>query len=426
MTPTQPWALGDHLGLPIPADADALLGGGAGYLTRALRAAGVLAEDNRVTEIKDLQEFSGGSTGRKASFTVAYQTPTAELPTNLFVKFSRDFADSRRDRGRFQMEHEIRFALLSRRRGFPITVPACLFADYHGESGTAILITERVPFGRNGIEPQYAKCLDHEMPDQLGHYRAIVSALGGLAGASVAGSLPIEVTGGFAAEMQTLTVGERTPATPEELRQKVCAYRQLTESHPAILPANIRSEAFIDRLGDEVVELAVHESAIWRYLENSAEFVALCHWNANVDNAWFWRNEGGQLECGLLDWGCVGRMNVAMAIWGAMCSAETHMWDLHLSELLRLFTEEFHRHGGPLLDVAEFEHQVLSYAGVMGVAWLLDVPRYLSRKLPSQVSCRTDPRIRRDEAIRSRLQMMTNFLNLWERTDLGRVLDRLP
>ena len=29
--------------------------------------------------------------------------------------------------------------------------------------------------------------------------------------------------------------------------------------------------------------------------------IALCHWNANIDNAWFWREPDGALRCGLID-----------------------------------------------------------------------------------------------------------------------------
>ena len=63
------------------------------------------------------------------------------------------------------MEPEVRFASLSRAPGFPIAVPAVQFGDYHRRTGTGILITERIQFGRNGIERQYHKCLDYEMPD---------------------------------------------------------------------------------------------------------------------------------------------------------------------------------------------------------------------------------------------------------------------
>ena len=53
-----------------------------------------------------------------------------------------------------------------------------------------------------------------------------------------------------------------------------------------------------------------------------------------------------------MDWGCVGQMNMGMAIWGAMSGAETELWDVHLDELLQLFVTEVQRHGGPHLDPA--------------------------------------------------------------------------
>jgi hypothetical protein len=99
------------------------------------------------------------------------------LHTDLFVKFSRDLDNPIRDRGRTQMEPEVRFASLSRVPGFPIAVPHMQFGDYHRRSGTGILITERICHGDKGIERNYHKCLDYEMPEPLDHYRALLTAL---------------------------------------------------------------------------------------------------------------------------------------------------------------------------------------------------------------------------------------------------------
>ena len=76
-----------------------------------------------------------------------------------------------------------------------------------------------------------------------------------------------------------------------------------------------------------------------------------------------------------MDWGCVGQMNVAMAVWGAMCSAETELWNDDLDDLLALFVDEFHAmRRTPGLDVARLRDQVVLYAAVMAMTWLLDVP----------------------------------------------------
>jgi hypothetical protein len=76
-----------------------------------------------------------------------------------------------------------------------------------------------------------------------------------------------------------------------------------------------------------------------------------------------------------MDWGCVSQMNLGMAIWGAMSGAETDLWNAHLGELLNVFVAEFERYGGPVLDPRRLRRHTLRYTAVMGVAWLLDVPR---------------------------------------------------
>lgn len=419
------WVTGDALGLRLPAHAVALREGGASFLTGAFRAAGTLAADNRVTRITQFEECPGGSTGRKLLLAVEYEKPAAGLHRELFVKFSRDFDDPIRDRGRSQMELEIRFARLSRASGFPIAVPACYFADYHAASGTGLLITQRIGFGRDGIERHYDKCRDEELPEPLAHYRALLTAVARLAGTHKAGRLPAGVSEQFPFDPSKLTVGERASYSAKQLQNRVARYAELALAYPALLPANIRAPAFIARLMEEVAQFPQHEAAIRGDLESRPEFVALCHWNANVDNAWFWRGLDGQLECGLLDWGCVSQMNVAMAIWAAMSAAETALWDQHLDELLVLFVAEFHRCGGPVLDLEVLRRQLMLYVALMGLTWLLDAPAYLRTLVPdlAEVQDRHDPRIRDNEAARTQLQMLTTFLNLWETQDFGGMLE---
>lgn len=409
---------GDHLGLDFPADTASLAQAGPEFLTAAFRRAGALAAEDAVVAVEHLTEFRGGSTGRKALLTVSYRSPNA-LPRELFVKFSRDFDDPARDLGRSQMALEIRFALLSRAAEFPIAVPRCLFADYHAASGSGILITDRIAFGRSGIERQYAKCADYAMPEPLAHYEALFSALGRLAGSDKAGLIGAGAE--FAADMRSLSVGERPPYTADQLRRRVALLPELAARQPGLVSASIASPQFLSRLEADVAAVADGVDALWDRLTADADYVALCHWNANVDNAWFW-HAGNSLRCGLLDWGCVGRMNLAMAVWGALCSAETVLWDNHFDHLLRHFLAEYTAAGGPELDAAVLRDHVLAYVAIMGTTWLLDVPGYLLKVLDNPVTDRFDPAVAGNEQIRSRLLMMTNFLNLWQTSDVPAVL----
>jgi hypothetical protein len=421
------WIRGDRLGLDIPAHSDALRNGGPDFLTRAFHASGALAADNRVARISRCEECPGGSTGRKLLLSVEYAQPCAQLHGDLFVKFSRDFSDKLRDRARVQMEREVQFALLSRSPEFPIAVPTCYFSDFHEASGTGILITHRVPYGRGIIEPHYEKCLDYQMPEALQHYRALIRALARLAGTHQAGRLPAADEQAFAFDASKLSVSQREPYTPQQIRNRVARYAQFATRFPQLLPDNIRAPNFLTRLAAEAPRFMSLVPAATQTLHSKADFVALCHWNANVDNAWYWPGASGDLECGLMDWGNVSQMNVAMALWGCLSAAEIDLWNCDLESLLELFTLEFSRCGGTDMDTAELKQHLLLYAGVMGLAWLLDAPPLIMQLVPEldEVENRFDERISKAETVRAQLQIMTVFLNLWETQDMVAVMDEL-
>ncbi|OBI75879.1 hypothetical protein A5663_03805 [Mycobacterium sp. E740] len=402
--------------MSFPTHAEALLASGTGFLTEAFRTFGALAHDNEVVAIDHFEEVSGGSTGRKAVLTVRYARPDDGVATDLFVKFSRDFDDAVRDAGRQQMQAETRFAALTRAPGFPIAVPVTQFADFHRETGTGLLLSERIAFGHMGIEPQYHKCLDYEMPDQAGHYRALLTAVARLAGTERSGRLPADLVAQFPLDLQAATVGQRPVFTAEQLDRRLGRLAEFVRGHPGLFPQNVRSARFLSRLGAEAGELLRREADVWRQLADDVDYLALCHWNANVDNAWFWRGDGGELQCGLMDWGCVSRMNVAMAVWGSLSGAETWLWDCHLDELLETFCEEMAARGGPALAAATIERDLVLYATLMGATWLLDVPALIRTRLPDAGphTTRSDPRIKGDEGVRAPLQMLTNVLNVWE------------
>ena len=405
----------------------ALRTGGESFLTEAFHSGGTLPADNRVAAITQFEEWPGGSTGRKLLLSVVYDRPAPGLHTELFVKFSRDFEDPIRDRAKRQMQSEVRFASMSRLAGFPIAVPGCLFADYHQESGTGILIAQRIAFGTGAIERHYDKCLDYEMPQPLEHYRALLRTIARLAAADKAGRLSAEVARQFPFDASKLSVSERAPYTASQLRDRVARFADFAAKFPQLLPPDIASPAFIAQLADEVARFPEHEGAIRQFLRSNLKLIALCHWNANVDNAWFWRNEHGELECGLLDWGNVSQMNVAMALWGSLSAADIELWDQHLGDLLALFVTEFRLGGGPELDVEELKLHMQLYIALMGLAWLLDVPALLQMQMPalSEVETRFDPRLKSNEAARVRLQMMITFLHLWRTHEFPLVLERL-
>ncbi len=418
--------IGDDTAVELPVDPAALRSAGSRFLTSAFHAYGTLAPENFVTRITECDEVGGGSTGRKAIVSVEYAVPEPHLPTDLFVKFSRDLGDPVRDVGRTQMQPEVRFAELARRHDFPITVPATLFADYHARTGTGVLITERIRFGVGGVEPQHHKCLDYEMPDALTHYQTVITSLAQLAGWHRRGAAD-DAIARFPVDLQAATVGERPPLREDRLSRQLGRLAEFAETHPNLLPANTRDPAFLSSLAEQIPLIVAADTALWPQLAASTDHIALCHWNANVDNAWFWRGHDGLLRCGLMDWGCVSQLNVAMALWGALSAAENALWDQHFDDLVGLFVHEYAASGGPRVDHGVLTAQVLQYAAIMGATWLLDVPALIRARLgePAEAMTRFDPAIKHDEGIRAPLQMLTNVLNLWQTRDVGELLAAL-
>jgi hypothetical protein len=418
---------GDASGLAIPAHGEALRAAGETFLTEALRSFGSISRQNRIARITRLEPFRGGNSGEKILLTVEYQHPDPGLHTELFVKFSRDFTDAFRDRRRHELEAEIRLAVLSRLPVFPIPVPAAYFADFHQESGSGMLITERIAFGRGNIEPLHPKCRDHELSDPLAYYRAIVSTLARLAAAHKSGLLSPQVDAYFPFDAAKSAADDPIPWDEPQLRERVARIGGFARSCPQLLPAQVADPAFIARLEHDAVRFLRHEAAIKRFLQADRDFIALCHYNANIDNAWFWRDALGGLRCGLLDWGRVRQMNVAYALWGSLCGASLDVWNSHLEELLDLFTAELHEHGGPRLDVAELELHLDFYVATMGLATLIEAPALVLSRLPDSAGARDslDPVFLKDDVARGFLHVFTGFLHLWQRHDFGKSLDRL-
>jgi hypothetical protein len=417
---------GDATGLSIPAHGEALRADGEVFLTDAFRAFGSLAPDNRVVQITRFESCAGGSTGDKLFLTVQYARADPGLHTELFVKFSRDFTDPRRDHGRYEMEPEARFAAIARLPGFPISVPVPYFADYHHDSGTGMIITQRIAFGAGGIEPLRIKCLDHYIDEPLPYYRAIVTALARLSGAHKSGQLAPDIDTRFPYDPTTAS-SDPIRYNEDKLRVVLEKGAEFAMRYPQLLPAEVRSPEFIAKMMREAFRIREHETTIQRYLRGNHDLIALCHWNAHIDNAWFRRDASGELHCGLIDWGRVNQITMGSALWGCLSAAHHNIWAQHLDELLALFVREYHEHGGPLITVDELELHLMLHVAAMGVARIVAMPEVVLFRLPeaANASGPLDPIFLRSDPARNCLHIYTVFLNLWQKRDFGAKLDTL-
>ena len=416
--------VGDATRLVIPAHFDALRSGGAEFLTRAFHRFGSLPRDNAVRRIVTLEPCLGGSTGSKLRLEVEYEHADARLHSRMFVKFSRDFADERRDsRGRWEMAPEALFAPLSRLPGFPISVPTACFADYHRDSGTGVVITEWIAYGEGAIEPHRRKCLDHvTMDDPLPYYRQTVTALARLAAAHKSGRLAPDIDARFPFDPAT---GSADPIrySAAELEAELDHCRAYARDCAQLLPEAVRGADFMDSLSRDARFIRENERAIQRFLQGDPRMIALCHWNAHIDNCWFWRDTGGALRCGLTDWGRVGQMTLGSALWGGLSAAHHDIWDKHLGELLALFVREYAAGGGPEISVDELTRHLRLHLAAMGVARMLAFPETIRFRLPACTAA-SGPHdamftpVAVDPA-RNSMHIYAVFLKFWHDYDVG-------
>lgn len=418
------WIEGDMFGMAMPTHPEALRAAGAAFLTQAFHKIGSLPADNAVAEITRFEDCPRGSTGRKVLLSVAYAKPDPALHSDLFVKFSRAFDDPLRDNQRYEMEDEARFAALSI-GDFPIDVPACYFSDFHHESGTGMMITQCIPYGEGRNERHFEKCLDWEMPDPLDHYRVIIDTNARLGAAHRAGRLSPKIDEYFGFDREAAIASDRIRYDEQKLKNRISRYAEFCRNFPQLLPANIRAESFHEALMRDVPRFLDHEQAIKTWLYARPKSIVFAHWNANVDNAWFWQGDDGRRHCGFIDWGRVGQMSVAQALWGTLSGAEPELWDAHLDDLLALYVSRSDPAQG--LDPAEIRLEMDMHVGLLGICWLLDAVPLILREIPDldQAEGRRDRRFVESERARTQLHMLTVFMNLWETHDLGRSLDEV-
>jgi hypothetical protein len=419
------WVTGKCFGIPIPAEPEALMSAGSHFLTQAFRASAALAPENSVKSILGSQEFSAGGTGRKLLVTVEYEFPEPGLPDRLFIKFSRNFNNELWDRARSSMTSEVDFALLSRSPSFPVRVPFTLFADIDCESFTGLIISECISYGENGVERCYPKCMDYSLPDPLAHYDAIVRGLASLSGAHREGKLGREFELKFPYIRDSASSFYGSQVSAAKVAQRADRMFDFIDSYPNLFPNNVRTTSFRRQFERDIPDVLAASDRITEVLHGNPDFIAFAHWNANIDNCWFWREPDGLLNCGFLDWANAAQLNVAQSIAGSVGGAEQFIWDEHLDELLRAFIDKYSL-GGPRLDLDETRlHVLLSIASRLPYA--MGAPIALSREIDdiSALESREDRRLAEHENARIQLHLTTTLLNVWETRALGDVVRAL-
>jgi hypothetical protein len=415
---------GQETGTEFPTTIEAFRKVGVEFLTRAFHAVGSLPLDDRVTAIIRADEFVGGGMGRKLLLDLEYERGHG-LAKQLFVKFPLDEGHPQREAFTWPMQSEVRFYLLSMRTKLPVAIPKAYFADFDAASPSGILITERVAYGEGNIEACIDKCQDFLLDDQLERYRVVAQANAKLAGEHKAGKLGSSIAEKFPFPGPGQVDGERFFYAQADVDTRIAKLREFANKAPQLLPKTFASNQFLDQFARETSLVLQHQDKIYDYLNGADDFIGLCHWNINIDNAWFWRDEPDQLRVGFLDWGRASQMNIARAFWGMVCAAELDLLDNHRQELMQVFVDSYRQSGGPAITLAEFEFMYRLAVSVDAFLWMIDAPTIVETHLPNypEMGDRTDPRLQNTFLARAQQHILTVMLNEFS---WARVEDLIP
>jgi len=338
-------APGDAYGLDIPFSLAMLQQFGPDFLTRAFHASGVLAADNRVTEIVSMKPIEIMGASENALMTVAYAEADPAISTELFVKMPP--ADTVRKFGLTGMSHgEVEIARLSQKGMVPVEMAPYYFADYCTHTGNYILITGKVAFGVDPIEPAHHKGYDFMVPDAGAYYRVLTQALARLVAAHKTGAMgyDLEVAFPYARAARDFWPSPESAGRIDRLVDFIGRVA------PQLFIREGTDPAFLQKWREDLLFGLAHKDAVIAWLHANPDYTGLCHSNLNIDNAWYWRDKAGQLNVGLLDWGGAGQMSIGQALSSMLMMPEPEGYIELQRKTIDDFIAEYRGSGGLDLD----------------------------------------------------------------------------
>lgn len=371
---------GCMFGMPFPQTAEQMISAqfGPEWFTKAFHATGTLPKDNRVTKVLRAEELpidgfkKEGGAAMKCFITVEYEKPDPELHTELFAKYTYDPA--RDIPGQITLGQDDSpevFIAIHCQHLFPHPAAKFYYADVCRENTAFLIITETIPYGKRGghafgpyeILPGCGKCQDFLLEAPLDHYCALFRSMGQMAAWDKQGRFDL-VFGKQPqwAEADYLASVKRPP----QPRQSVDVTRSVVTNTadkvidflmnwcPKMAPSYVRDEAVLQKAKREIVEMSPYfKDMSDTYQASCSDYVAAVHVNLQADNAWFWRDEYGDMHCGVLDWGGFYRGNFCVRWLGCLSGADTELLLGHVEGVIECFRDEYVRCGGPRLDTQE-------------------------------------------------------------------------
>jgi len=402
-------------------------------------------------------KVTAGNNAGKFLFEVRYAKQTADLHTKLFAKIPFPLqgatASDRQSSSVYKQPMDLfeinTYRLLE--SVLPVQTPKYYYGDISNETSNYILITERVDFSeingkRNGdlapfqIEGPYEKCKDWMLrgPDK-DYYMLLVKMHAKIAGAhkvgklgadsSLTGSLRIASTSG---NDYGLNPSGPTGDDPKMVMNKLnSAVKFFSETAKVVFPSYVTSDGFQKKFRSTMMKLSAYNAEIEYWKHSDPDYIAFGHQNLNMDNAFFWRDAEGNLDCGIFDFGGFGSASLPHRVWWGLNCAEFDQIKNNLAEYIDGFNTMYSDFGGPKLNKDVMRMAIIITALQNTMFMVAAVPNCLTMcplKEWETIQDRHDLRISSNvggkSTLRTTLQVMNNGLRMLEEMQADQVLDK--
>jgi len=190
----------------------------------------------------------------------------------------------------------------------------------------------------------------------------------------------------------------------------------ITKTADQAFPKQFTTKAFIDKFTREAGEMSKYCCDMMFCMFCIPEFFALCHPNAQVDNAFYWKDMEGETQCGLLDWGGVNHGTIPNCLGNGWMGAEPEVMEEHEANLVKVFVDEYERVSGFRLDEEDLllylklSQAVVLYGVCANIGMLL---RTYKKDEWKTIKGRNDPRIDENFLMRCYFVQILLFLKMW-------------
>lgn len=447
---------GEYWGIKFPFSPQMLREMGPEWLTLAMHTAGTLPKNDAVTKFiefdvkaedvtkQDAENAKWGGAGLKILLGVEFKNGGTQ---SMFIKMPHEYTtknervkNSFGNGGMMDWSEVTWYNVCGGRFGrLPFKSPKMYFCDMCRHTTNFINIVERIPYAPTGTMqvapgqyyPAPEKYKDWALPNNgvdlyYAHAKALAQFFAWCRMTSkktdqlerVFGANPatkpihdfVKAAGAYNSKARDATISKGLTSDPA-IKGAAAAMgfapstakgfldlgvEFITNVCPQAMPKELVAKPYVDKLKAEAEEMSSYCGEMNFYMAAIPEFASLCHPNAQVDNAFYWKNQAGEVQCGLLDWGGVSHSNIPTCIGNGWMGAEPEVMAEHEEKLIKLFIDEYALVTGFIFDLEDlFMNMKLAQCSVFFgcLANVGTALRILKKDEWAKIKGRKDPRI---------------------------------